>query len=80
MGPKCPPDLKHGSSLGALNLGVQSAPRLSPPLDPAPEVHGALKTLIIKWLEKSRGRAAGHGAGTTTRPFATLAVQSASQI
>ena len=49
-------------------LCSRPATAVGSPLDPATEVHGALKTLIIKWLEKSRGRAAGHGAGTTTRP------------
>ena len=42
-------------------LGLKKA-AVGSPLDSAPEVHGALKTLIIKWLEKSRGRAAGRPA------------------
>ena len=38
-----------------------------PPLDPAPEVHGIIRTLIIKWREKSRRPRSGNDDPATER-------------
>ena len=42
-------------------------PVVGPPLDPAPEVHGIIKTLIIKWREKSRRPRSGNDDPATER-------------
>ena len=42
-------------------------PVVGPPLDPAPEVHGIIRTLIIKWREKSRRPRSGNDDPATER-------------